>query len=113
MANEFGTGAVAELRRMAPNATKSHSGRRCLGLSFAILVAVWWFGAKPPLPNGQSHVDIRDAAPNASPSKKGVRYSIYSDTANFMEIEAVGGCPAVIKPGAEMSVAVSTRFSRT
>ncbi len=66
-----------------------------------------------PLPNGQSHVDIRDAAPNASPSKKGVRYSIYSDTANFMEIEAVGGCPAVIKPGAEMSVAVSTRFSRT
>ena len=66
-----------------------------------------------PLPAGQSYIDIRDAAPNVLPSKKGVRYSVYSDTANFMEIEAAGGCPAVIRPNTEMSVTVSTRFART
>ena len=64
------------------------------------------------LPAGQSYIDIRDAAPDVSPSRKGVRYSIYGDTANFMEIEAAGGCPAVIRPNAEMSVVVSTRFTR-
>ena len=66
-----------------------------------------------PLPAGQSYIDIRDAAPNVLPSKKGVRYSVYSDTANFMEIEAAGGCPAVLRPNTEMSVTVSTRFART
>ena len=66
-----------------------------------------------PLPAGQAYIDIRDAAPSVLPGKKGVRYSVYSDTANFMEIEAIGGCPAVIRPNTEMSVAVSTRFTRT
>ena len=62
------------------------------------------------LPEGQSYIDIRDAAPQEPPSKRGVRYSVYSDTANFMEIEAVGGCPGSILPGAEMSINVTTRF---
>jgi hypothetical protein len=66
-----------------------------------------------PLPAGQSHIDIRDAAPDVPPSKKGVRYSVYSDTTGFMEIEAAGGCAAVIRPNDEMSVTVSTRFTRT
>ena len=66
-----------------------------------------------PLPVGQSYIDIRDAAPDVLPGKKGVCYSVYSDTANFMEIEAAGGCPAVIRPNTEMSVIVSTRFTRT
>jgi hypothetical protein len=66
-----------------------------------------------PLPAGQSYIDIRDASPDVSPGKKGVRYSVYSDTANFMEIEAVGGCPAIIRPNTEMGVTVSTRFTRT
>ena len=65
-----------------------------------------------PLPAGQSYIDIRDAAPDVSPGKKGVRYSVYCDTANFMEIEAVGGCPAILRPNAEMGVIVSTRFTR-
>jgi len=68
--------------------------------------------AAPP-PPGQRYIDIRDAAPDMAPGGQGVRYSVYSDTANFMEIEAVGGCPAVIRPGTEMSVEVTTRFSRT
>jgi len=66
-----------------------------------------------PLPAGHCFIDIRDASPDASPGKKGVRYSVYSDTAGFMEIEAVGGCPPVIWPNSEMSVMVSTRFIRT
>lgn len=66
-----------------------------------------------PLPAGQSYIDIRDAAPSVLPSKKAARYSVYSDTASFMEIEAAGGCPAVIRPNAEMSVKVTTRFIRT
>jgi hypothetical protein len=66
-----------------------------------------------PLPAGQSYIDIRDAAPEIPPSRRTVRYSVYSDKANFMEIEAAGGCPAVISPNTEMSVAVSTRFTRT
>jgi hypothetical protein len=65
------------------------------------------------LPKGQSYIDIRDAAPDVAPSRKGARYSVYSDTAGFMEIEAVGGCPKVIHPGTEMCIAVSTQFRRT
>jgi hypothetical protein len=66
-----------------------------------------------PLPAGQSYIDIRDAAPDVPPGKKGVRYSIYCDTAHFMEIEAAGGCPAVVRPDTEMGVLVTTRYTRT
>lgn len=66
-----------------------------------------------PLPAGQSYIDIRDATPDVTPSRNGVCYSVYSDTANFMEIEAVGGCPAVIRPNVEMNIEVNTRFART
>jgi hypothetical protein len=66
-----------------------------------------------PLPAGQSYIDIRDAAPDTAPSRKGVCYSVYSDTANFMEIEAAGGCPAVLRPNVELTIEVNTRFART
>jgi hypothetical protein len=69
--------------------------------------------AAGPLPAGQSYIDIRDAAPDVAPVRKGVRYSVYSDTASFMEIEAAGGCPAVIRPDTEMSIEVRTCFIRT
>ena len=65
-----------------------------------------------PLPAGQAYVDIRDAAPHLPPDRRGVRFSVYSDPAKFMEIEAVGGCPAVIQPNTELCVAVTTRFAR-
>jgi hypothetical protein len=65
------------------------------------------------LPAGQSYVDFRDAPPDVAPSKKGIRYSVYSDPSNFMEVEAAGGCPAVIRPDSQMSLVVSTRFMRT
>lgn len=63
-----------------------------------------------PLPSGQSYVDIRDAAPNVPPGKKGVRYSVYDDPTCFMEMEAVGGCPATIAPNTEMKVVIATQF---
>jgi hypothetical protein len=66
-----------------------------------------------PLPAGQSYIDIRDASPDVLPSKKAVRYSVYSDVSRFMEIEAAGGCPAVIAPNTEMGVTVVTRFQRS
>ena len=66
-----------------------------------------------PLPAGRSYIDIRDTAPDVTPKRKGVRYSVYSDTDGFMEIEAAGGCPAVMRPNLEMSLTVSTRFSLT
>jgi hypothetical protein len=63
-----------------------------------------------PLPRGQNYIDIRDAASDVLPGKKTVRYSVYSDPSNFMEIEAAGGCPAAIAPNTEMRMSVSTRF---
>lgn len=64
------------------------------------------------LTEGQGYIDIRDAAPHVAPSRRGVRYSVYSDPARFMEIEAVGGCPPVIRPGTELRLVVTTRFRR-
>lgn len=66
-----------------------------------------------PLPQGHSFIDIRDAAPDILPDKRGIRYSVYSDVSGFMEIEAAGGCPTVLNPESVMRVDVSTRFSIT
>lgn len=65
-----------------------------------------------PLSTDQTYIDIRDGSPDRAPSKKGVRYSVYSDPTNFMEIEAAGGCPAIMRPNTEMSLTVSTRFTQ-
>lgn len=64
-----------------------------------------------PLVSELSYIDISDAPPDVSPGTKGVRYSIYSDTNNFMEIEVAGGCPDVITANTELSLEVSTQFS--
>lgn len=59
---------------------------------------------------GQDYIDIIDAPPEDQPSDKGVRYSVYSDTNGFMEIEAAGGCPAIFETGAVMSVEILTEY---
>lgn len=64
----------------------------------------------PKLPAGLDYIDIIDAAPDTLPSDKGVRFSAYSDPSCFMEIEAVGGCPAVIEPDMELCFDVRTVF---
>lgn len=63
------------------------------------------------IPSAQSYIDISDADPQCSPDARGVRYSVYNDSLNFMEIEAVGGCPDTIEQGTVMSVDVETRYS--
>ena len=62
------------------------------------------------LPENQFYIDIADAPPSKLPLNKGVKLSIYCDPTGFMEIEACGGCPVELKPGAELSVEVTTEF---
>ena len=66
--------------------------------------------ASTPL-DDQDYIDIIDAPPEENPSDKGVRYSIYSDTSGFMEIEAAGTCPKAITLGTIMSIEVVTEYS--
>ena len=58
----------------------------------------------------QNYIDIIDAPPEDKPSEKGVRYSVYTDTDGFMEIEAAGGCPEIIETGTLMSVEILTEY---
>jgi hypothetical protein len=62
------------------------------------------------LVGGQKYIDIIDAPPEDKPSDKGVRYSVYTDTAGFMEIEAAGGCPELFIAGTVMSVEILTEY---
>lgn len=64
-----------------------------------------------PLLAGQSYLDIRDAPSDTRPSRRTVRYSVYSDTANFMEIEAAGGCLPVLQPNTALALGVTTHFT--
>ncbi|MCF7854059.1 MAG: hypothetical protein K9N51_04615 [Candidatus Pacebacteria bacterium] len=64
-----------------------------------------------PLPAGQGYIDIADSPPSEKPSDKGVSLSVYSDPGLFMEIEAAGGCPHILKPGARMTLEVETIYS--
>lgn len=62
------------------------------------------------LDTGVEHIDISDADPQSAPDVRGVRFSVYNDASNFMEIEAVGGCPNMIEPGTRLSVDVETSY---
>ena len=62
------------------------------------------------LPVGQNYIDIIDAPPTDLPGDKAVRYSVYTDTDGFMEVEAAGGCPQTFEPGTTMSVEILTEF---
>lgn len=63
-----------------------------------------------PLDAGLSYVDIADRPPDQAPDGPGIRYSVYSDTDGFMEIEAAGGCPARLTPGLQLCVEVTTEY---
>jgi hypothetical protein len=62
------------------------------------------------LPPGQRYIDIADSSPDQFPSEHGVKLSVYCDPSGFMEIEACGGCPDTLVPGAELSVIVTTEY---
>ncbi len=58
------------------------------------------------------YIDIADRPPAETPDPRGVRFSVYSDASGFMEIEAAGGCPAILKPHARLEVRVTTEYLR-
>ena len=64
-----------------------------------------------PLPDDLRYIDITDRPPDRAPKDKGIRFSVYSDTSGFMEIEAAGGCPETLTPGFVSSVTVRTAYS--
>lgn len=63
-----------------------------------------------PLAPGLEHIDIADRPPDLPPDPRGVRYSIYSDAAGFMEIEAAGGMPPTVEKGTRLEIAVRTQY---
>lgn len=99
--------------------TKTDSSQR---YQIALNAAVDWIEFRNPskrltvrrtaakLASGFDYIDIADAPPEAMPDGEGVRFSVYSDLNGFMEIEAVGGCPATMESGASSSVEVTTEF---
>ena len=56
------------------------------------------------------YIDISDVAPSRHPGSRGIRYSVYSDTSNFMEIEASGGCPEFLAPDTETGLIIETKY---
>lgn len=65
-----------------------------------------------PLPAGLKYIDIADRSPEEKPSPKGICYSIYSDTNQFMELEVAGGCPEKMIPGQVLELVVTTRCTK-
>jgi hypothetical protein len=63
-----------------------------------------------PLPSGQKHIDIADLPPDQEPTGAPVRFSVYSDTSGFLELEVAGGCPDILRPGDRMAVTTRTEF---
>jgi hypothetical protein len=63
------------------------------------------------LPRGQKYIDISDIPPDQLPSDFGDKLSIYCDPSGFMEMEACGGCPDILLPGAELSVDIITEYT--
>ncbi len=64
---------------------------------------------QPPM---LAYIDIADRPPPEKPQTKwGTRFSVYSDPAGFMEIEAAGGSPMEMLPGQTMALMVQTVYS--
>ena len=64
------------------------------------------------LPPALAYIDIADRPPTEQPQMGlGARFSVYSDTAGFMEIEAAGGCPVEIVTGQVLAVTVNTVYT--
>jgi hypothetical protein len=64
-----------------------------------------------PLAAGLDFTDLGDRPPQHEPDGPPVRFSVYNDPTCFMEIEAAGGCPRIVEPGARLELAVTTTFS--
>jgi len=103
--------------------TRTDGGKR---YQIGISAAVDWIEYRDPrrglavrrsaerLPSSLAYIDIADRPPNEQPQAGlGARFSVYSDTSGFMEIEAAGGCPTEMAPGQAMAVTVQTLYSKS
>lgn len=64
----------------------------------------------PPLSASLHYTDIADRPLTEAPSNFAVRYSIYNDASDFMEIEAAGPSAPVLTPGLTLAHAVTTDY---
>ncbi|OQC14490.1 MAG: hypothetical protein BWX73_01749 [Lentisphaerae bacterium ADurb.Bin082] len=63
-----------------------------------------------PLTPGLEYIDIADRDPGVAPTGRPVSLSAYCDPSGFMEIEAAGGAPSALLPGAVTSLTVITEY---
>lgn len=64
----------------------------------------------PPIAASLHYTDIADRPPTEAPSDFAVRYSIYNDASDFMEIEAAGPSVSVLTPGLALAHVVITDY---
>ncbi len=63
------------------------------------------------LPEGLEYIAIDDGDPDKpNCDRKPSRFSAYCDPSGFMEIEAAGGTPAVLKPGVKTTLLVTNQY---
>lgn len=64
------------------------------------------------LADGLDYIAIDDISPKLPCNNPASRFSAYCDPSGFMEIEAAGGTPQVLTPGAETSLTVLNTYTR-
>lgn len=62
------------------------------------------------LSEGLEYIPIDDGEPDKPCNGKPSRFSAYCDPSGFMEIEAAGGTPAILKPGVKTTLLVTNQY---
>ena len=62
------------------------------------------------LAEGLEYIPIGDGEPSQPADTRPCRFSAYCDPSGFMEIEAAGGTPAVLKPGVKTTLLVTNQY---
>lgn len=64
------------------------------------------------LSEGLDYIAIDDGDPTQPCNRRPCRFSAYCDPSGFMEIEAAGGTPAVLRPGVKTALTVTTQYTK-
>ena len=64
------------------------------------------------LSEGLDYIAIDDGEPTKPCKERPCRFSAYCDPSGFMEIEAAGGTPAILKAGTKTSLIVTTQYAK-
>lgn len=60
------------------------------------------------LPAGMRYTDIADSDPRKPPQDFATRYSVYTDSSGFLEVEASGGSHPELAPGEKLELTITT-----